>query len=89
MNCPKCGYKSLNQPNEVNRCRSCGEYWTRSQQKEIDRLLGLLREIEELLYCRQYYIPLPDQLSKKEMEWLREIVQGQLKIADIAKRAHG
>jgi hypothetical protein len=38
MNCPYCKYESLNQQQEVNRCRSCGEHWTLKQQERIAEL---------------------------------------------------
>jgi hypothetical protein len=40
MNCPKCGYESLNKFDEhgTTYCRSCGIWWTEWQQYEIEKL---------------------------------------------------
>ena len=60
MKCPYCGYESLNQINDVNRCRSCGDFWTLKQQSEIEALK------KQLALCRKtLWLFHPDPLGIK------------------------
>jgi transposase-like protein len=75
MNCPKC---SLDKTTGVGAtqekgmllsyyfCPFCGCTWTDWQQQEIDRLMGLLREIETL--NRDYCVEAAVDIAKRARE---------------------
>ena len=47
MKCPKCGSEHIGNAVEgMGFCLDCGYKWTFDQQSEIDRLRGVLREID-------------------------------------------
>jgi len=78
MNCPKCGSDKTNPPETMQTwwCSSCGLIWTDWQQQEIDRLMGLLREIELIL----------DDIASGELG-INIAIKQAIKAAAIAKRA--
>jgi hypothetical protein len=79
MNCPKCGYESPNQQNEVNRCASCDAYWTRWQQERNDVLEAALRKIVEHKHC--------DPMDPSTPNWAIAHSEGHACCAAIAKKA--